>query len=753
MNSRKSVKTALLCGTMLAASAAAFGAQAQEAARPAPAPRQNTIQEVVVTGQRRTQQLENVPASITAVSPQELQRSGVTNTTEINRLVAGVQINAAGFATQPAIRGITSLTNGTNIENNVAVYVDGFYTPSATDINMGLANVAGIEVLKGPQGALYGRNATGGAILITTLKPSTTLTGRFEGTYARFDDKRLSAYLSGPFTDRFRGSVAAFWRDTDGYIPKVDPADTTRTKGDAAPIKQEAVRVKLQGDLTDDLVATLGLNYSMVDDPRGILFSGFDHVPAAIPLSVRARKFGTAAFNGDNQNMVLTREATLTLEHNSSIGTLTSRTGYAQRINKLSFDPDGTFLNSVYSVGKQPQDTFQQSIDYEIKAIDKLNLIVGGLYYHDRIETENGFPLFLSGALATVNSFNQKTEAAAIYFDATYDLTDKLSLNFGGRYSYEEKKFSFVTVSGAGAVIFPFTEDHEIWRKFTPKATIRYEFAPRTSVYASYSQGFRSGNYNASGAPVPALLVPTRPEEITAYEVGFKTARSRMRFDTAAFYYDYTDINVSVTVPNPLCPAGQTCNAVTLFSNAKAAEVYGVDAQLTLMPIDNLNVRIGAAWVHARYTDFDNATGTGVNATNTANVSGQAQDWTDQQMARAPNFTANLGLDYDIENVFGGRLTLSGNYNYTDSYVINNASLYGPLFPPRADMQRFRQGAFSLVSIQATWHDSTDHYWVTAFANNLFDKTYRMLSSGGGFGDYSVPGEPQVYGVKVGYQF
>jgi iron complex outermembrane receptor protein len=163
---------------------------------------------------------------------------------------------------------------------------------------------------------------------------------------------------------------------------------------------------------------------------------------------------------------------------------------------------------------------------------------------------------------------------------------------------------------------------------------------------------------------------------------------------------------------------------------------------------------VGAAWLHARYGDFPNANGTGVNATNTLNVSPQTQDWTDQQMARAPNFTANVGVDYTIEDVFSGKLDLSGNYNYTDSYVVNNASLYGPLFPPRANMQRFRQGAYSLVSLQATWHDPSDHYWVTGFVNNLFDKSYRMISSGGTTsGDYSVPGEPQVYGVKVGYRF
>ncbi|CAN7272281.1 TonB-dependent receptor [Phenylobacterium sp. LjRoot225] len=754
-------KAALFCGSILTAAVAASGAAAQAASD------SNIIQEVVVTAQRRSERLESVPMSITAVTPQQIAKSGITNIHELSRVTPGVQINLAGAFTQPAIRGVTTLTNGTNVENNVAVYVDGFYNPNSNDINMDLANLASIEILKGPQGTLYGRNATGGAILINTLAPSKDYSGRIEGTYARFNDRRVSGYISGPISDRLRFSLAGYTRDSDGYIKKADPANTSQTKGHAAPIDQRSVRFKLEGDVTSKLVATLGLNYSAVNDPRGILFSGFDHVPPTIPASVRAPRFGTAAFNGVNRNLVITQETTLKLAYDTPIGTLTSYTGFQHRHNKSAFDTDGTYLNNVYAVISLPQDTFQQAFDYNITAIDKLDLVVGGMYFHDNIKTDGGNQVYLGGNLFNKNFFSQHTEALAFYVDGTYHISDQLSLTLGGRYSYDAKQFVFLPISANGAItpvaagIPPFTVDTRfktINRKFTPRAVLRYEIAPRTNVYASYSKGFRAGAFNGSGATDPRLVTPTKPETITAYEVGFKTARSWVRFDAAAFYYDYKNLNVSLTVPNPFCPNPANCSITTLFANAPQAKIHGIDGQVTFTPVEKLNIRIGGAWLRARYGTFTNASGTGVNPVTNLNVSPQIQDWSDQQMARAPKFTGNIGVDYEIDNVVGGKVLLAGNYNYTDGYVVNNASLYGPLFaasnPTLAKSQRFRQGAYSLLSLQATWSDPTDRYWVTVYGNNLTDTSYRMISSGSvSAGDYSVPGEPRVYGVKVGYKF
>jgi iron complex outermembrane receptor protein len=715
-----------------------------------------TIGEVVVTAQRRSERLESVPMSITAVTPQTLERSGVGNLLDLGRVTPGAQVNFAGVFVQPAIRGITTLTNGNNVENNVAIYVDGFYEASGLIINMELANIADIEVLKGPQGTLYGRNATGGAILINTLAPSKVLTGDVQATYARFNDRRFSAYISGPITDRVRASLSGYWNRSDGYIKKADPADTSRTSGDAAPLDREALRLKVEADVTSDLTATVGLNYTQMNDPRGNLFSGFTRILPITPPSARAPRLGTAAFNGENKNLAINKQATLKLAYNTPIGTLTSYTGFTHGLTRSAFDFDGTYVDISRFRSGFRQENWQQAVDYQITAIDHLDLVIGGLFYHDWIETYPTTQQFANGVVASQTYFQQWTKAWAGYIDATYHFTDQLSLNLGGRYSSETRKFLFVPLTGTGAIVAPFTgheKYQETFNKFTPRASIRYEIEPRTSVYASVSQGFRPGIFNGSGSADPRLIAPTRSETITAYEVGFKTARSRLRFDAAAFYYDYKDLNLSVTAPNPFCPPGAICGLATIFGNAKKAEVYGLDTQLTLNPIDNLNVRIGAAWLHARYKDAANATGTGVNASNTLNVPGEAQDWSGQQMSRAPNFSANLGADYTIDNVLNGTLLLSGNYSYTDSYVVSNPSLYGPLFPAAANVQRFRQPAYSIVNLSATWRDASNHYSITAFGNNIFDKLYRNTYSGSVFSDLVVPGDPATYGVRVRYEF
>jgi iron complex outermembrane receptor protein len=284
---------------------------------------------------------------------------------------------------------------------------------------------------------------------------------------------------------------------------------------------------------------------------------------------------------------------------------------------------------------------------------------------------------------------------------------------------------------------------------FTPRASLRYKLGERTNVYASYSKGFRSGGFQPNGATLPALFIPFRPEKITAYEVGFKTANGWLRFDTAAFYYDYKDLQVGVTVPNPVVPGG----LINLVSNAPKAEVYGMDAEITAQPIARLNVHAGIAILHARYRNFANATGNGFNIATGLNVTGQVQDWSDIQMARSPKVSGSLGVDYEILDVVGGGLTLAANASYTAGHVLSNPSIYGPLAGALARKQRYRQSGYTLVNLQATWLDADERYKVGVFANNVTNKHYRMTYNGGAFGDYSSWASPRTYGVRLGYNF
>lgn len=223
-----------------------------------------------------------------------------------------------------------------------------------------------------------------------------------------------------------------------------------------------------------------------------------------------------------------------------------------------------------------------------------------------------------------------------------------------------------------------------------------------------------------------------------------------MRFDTAAFYYDYKNIQVGVSRPNPLNPAAP----LNLISNAPKAEIYGVDGQITLLPTDGLELNASAAYLHARYKDFPDATGIGVNAATGLNIANQVQNWSGLEMARAPKFSATFGARYEIRNIFGGNLTTNLNYKYTTSYVTNNPSVFGPLAGAAlARKQRYRQGAYNVVNLSADWTDAGDHFVVGVFGNNIFGADYRLSYTGSATGDYGTWSSPATYGARLGYKF
>jgi iron complex outermembrane receptor protein len=237
---------------------------------------------------------------------------------------------------------------------------------------------------------------------------------------------------------------------------------------------------------------------------------------------------------------------------------------------------------------------------------------------------------------------------------------------------------------------------------------------------------------------------------VTAYELGFKTAQSWVRFQSAVYYYDYKNLQVSLVVPIPGCA---TCGAALLLQNAPKAKIYGWDNEVTLTPVEHLTLHAGVTWLHGRYGSFPNATGTGVNATNTLNVTNQTQDWTHKRLVRAPDFSGNASIDYEIPLSYGS-LMLSGSMNFTSSFPISNASLYGPLAPPELrEKQRLVQDSYAIFNASARWTSPGDRYSVMVYGNNLTNKSYRMSYNASAFGDYSAKAEPITYGVKLGVKF
>jgi iron complex outermembrane receptor protein len=771
--------------------------------------------EIIVTAQRRNELLEDVPMSVSVVNPETMQNLNINTVRDLANVTSGFQVNNSGSYPQPAIRGVTT-TNAGSYENNIALFVDGLYQTTPQILNMDLPNVASIQVLKGPQGTLYGRNATGGAILIDTIEPGRTWRGNLEATYGRFDDKRLRGFVAGPLTEGIGISVAGTIRHTDGYYKVASRTTPGQFDGRGLGMKQESVRTKLKFDLSENFTATLAYNYLRASDPRGVIFTQVENVPNYSGFaSTRPRGLGEVSGNVWDLDLKQ-HEGSLKLEWDSEIGTLRSVSGYTRASLSTIFDSGGTYVPDNFSSSTIRERTWQENLDFSVNLAERLDLVLGGNYYNIKTnftpQSPNSFFLTPPGATPDTplsdyrrsfdTHFFRTKEAWAVFADATYQITDRLSLNAGVRYSKERQEVSgfknnFCTVTAGclvGTNLVPLgsitTTPYTIassartssYSKLTPRASVRFEITPGANIYASYSQGFRGGEWNSViPSDNPNLWFDADQETIDAYEVGFKTARNGLRFELAGFLYNYKDLQVSST-------AFINGVANVVLQNAPKAKIYGVEANVDFEIVENLTLRAGATWLHARYGDGFYFVGPGVTPVVGANTNADplktlinsasfTQNLSGLQMARAPDFTGFAGLDYNIPRGDGG-IRFSANLKYTTSYAVTNPSVWGgdptynanvllnPGYVPdntkllagtpyvdRANEQRFRQGAFALLNASVTWTDPTDSYYVRVWGANLTNRIYRVHYTGSATGTYSPIGEPRTYGVSVGYKF
>jgi iron complex outermembrane receptor protein len=721
-------------------------AKAQPVTPPAAAAAENDVEEIVVTAQRRAERLEDVPLSVTAVTGQDLILSGVTKFEDIGNISPSTRIGRTGIFAQPAIRGISSSTVSTGQENNVAIYVDGFYQPDPTALANDFANVRSVQVLKGPQGTLYGRNATGGALLIDTFEPSDDhLILDSTATYGNRDDVRLRAYVGVPIAPGLSIGVGGYYRDNDGYIRDV-------ARFDSAPFRSWEVRTKVKMEPTTDFGVTFGYNHSYLSDPRGIAYSprsevylGGLPIPPVGPLRTDQRD--TTALDTRPINVIRQDEGTLKLRWTSGLGTLSSYTSFQKQRADNAIDFDGTKVKYITSTSNARRDTFTQSADFAFKPLSRLDVTVGGLYFDNRARNPNGAAIIL-GTLSTLQSTRLDTKAYAAFIDATLQLGEKLFLNAGARYSHERKTVAaeyLFRAAGGPVVIAPPTS--ATFSDVTPRATIRYEIGDRTNIYASYSQGFKSGTFNTVGATALSITTPVKPEKVDAYEIGAKTARGALHAETAAYYYDYRNLQVSSL---------QTVGSVptTFLTNAASARIYGAEASISAALTEAFNLRFGGAWTHARYRSFPAASVqlivpvvVGGQVIGTRNLAGQSQDFSGRRVARAPDWTGNLGADYTIP-IGGGKLVLAGNIAYSSKYNPTNE-----VRDPATGKPRFEQKPYVLGSVSADYTLPGDHITIGAYAENVGNTRYKILDTANGQGSYAIYNEPRAYGVRAGYRY
>lgn len=686
-----------------------------------------SLEEVIVTAQRRSERLVDVPISIATVSSDDLERAGPMSLESLNRVVPGIYMQRDIYGLSPTIRGIGSTLASSGGESNVAVYVDDVYLPyKATNI-FDVANIANVQVLKGPQGTLFGRNATGGAILVSTLDPSFDPQARLKVSYERFGQARASGYANVPITDSLAANAAVTYRHSDGYIRD------NRTGALVNEAEESSARVKLLFEPTSTLSIVLGGYHSEFDDPTGASYQTVQTVPFYnLPgIDANAGPIATDRFHLSHNHAPLVEtesdQYTAHIGWETGAGTLKSITSY-QKSQLLSVnDLDATYQDLVPAADafvdlKTDSRVFTQEVNFTSKPGSTLEYVAGVFYYR----ATTGAPYLLISGIPNFKTVG-RTEATSAYFDATYRL-GKWALIGGLRHTHETRSINtqfFPSGTNIGE------ETEKVW---TPRAGVRYELSPSSNVYAIYTRGYKAGIFDATSP----LGNKVDPEYVDSYEVGYKASTANATLNAAVYYYDFTDTQV-----NALFSSG-TAVFQQLF-NVPQSRIHGVDLDGTYRFNDTWDVRASVAYTHATYEDFVNAPGYVLDPTDPATSFGLFQssvsvDVSGNRMVRAPDWSASAAVNYHANLGSAARLdmSLSGMYTSRVHFDFEN---------------HLSQPAYVLVDANATvtFHERLA---VSIFGRNLTDKIYYTgLSESALSLMTGVYGMPRTYGVSVGYSF
>ncbi|MBP7337390.1 TonB-dependent receptor [Niveispirillum sp.] len=682
------------------------------------APEAGVLEEIIVTAQKRRERLEDVPASITAITGDQLGAAGLTTVVDLPQAVPGMRLDYSGAFVQPTIRGVGSALAGPGAISNVATYIDGFYVPNGLATNFQLLSVESVNVLKGPQGTLFGRNATGGAILVTTRAPSFTPTAMARAAYSSFDRANLSVYGATGLTDTIAADLAAFYERGDGFVRNV------HTGKKEAAFEKMAARGKILFTPGEGSRFTLAYEHVDNDDPTPNVSSSYNGLssgavrPGVYVATGRRETSNTAptytTFNGD--------AVSLKGELEFDFADLNLLSMYRDERSDIGKDYDGTSANVFAGQYRDVNKTFSQEINLSSKPGDSSLTWVTGLYYfHNR----NIYPGFYSASNGTtfVKGFDAsvKAETYAAFADVTYEVIDRLFVTGGIRYSADEASHSFnVGTRHDGTSVD--------WDSVTPRLNLRYALTDQSNIYAGYSKGYKAGVL-----PTASFSnTPVNPEKIDAWEVGFKTAGDGIRLDLSAFYYDYKDIQVSAFL-----------GVQSIIRNAAQSQIYGLDAQLSADLGRDLELTLGAAYTHAEYDRFTNAIAYIQNLDPTSARYGlftaTNTDATGNRMMRSPRMTANAGLTYHTM-VAEGDMTLNANLFYTSKFF----------FDP---VEQFGQDGYALLNLRATWTTPSEHWSFSVWGNNVTDTTYRTQVSPNSQAIQQVYREPLSIGASVTYRY
>lgn len=747
------------------------------------------LEEIVVTAQKRVQSLQDVPIAVQAISADTLEQNTVVSISDLGNMSPGLSIgNSVQDGAEIAIRGIGTSVLGIGFDQSVPLYLDGVYLGRGFDLIGDLMDVQQVEVLKGPQGTLFGRNAAAGAINVTTRQPSQDTEGKIRIGAGSDDLKTVQAMYNTAISDdiffRVNGSV----RQRDGWQQNLDGGD------DLYEQDQTTVRGKLLWDAADDLAVELTADYSNVDNTQGGYLIG--KATPSIPthdIDSESAPSTTLLLDGSLAKPYTKRSSsgysakvTWDMSHGLTLSSITSyRTADLEmQVGNGSLTVAVPFNNLPLLVDKFDIETDEYSQEFRLSGITEFADWFAGVNYYkskaSQIETLALPALAVAVGAPLQGTYGDDgqdsdvdTESYSVFGDVIWHLNDEFNLTAGLRYSYDEKTATFNSFPQRLGILFASvpgdfagnpTQDSSDWDDVSGRVVVDYQLSDNAMIFAGISQGYKSGGYGTTTGPAVAAsgnaFTPYDKETTTNCEGGIKSTlmEGRLRLNASVFYTEFENYQLQI--------ADLEQPGTSLDLSAPQAESHGVDLEVAFVASESLNLNLSVGYLETEFSED-------VRAEDDSIAIPEGQD-----LLRAPRWTTTAGLDYVINLSDIGDLRFNATYTYRTSQRLSNSpasSLTSATVLAAGDPgiviteSDNESGSYGLLNARLSLLSADETWELALWGTNLTDKAYRdddnsavanavlgALSAQSGIPmavTSYTRNEPRMWGVDVSYNF
>jgi iron complex outermembrane receptor protein len=740
-------------GAITGAILSSLGIQAIHAQSSASQLEASRLEEVVVTARKTEESLQRVPVSVSAISGEELAQRSLDNLSAVGQSTPNFLFGERGASGRGSgvifIRGVGQTDVRPTYDPAVGVYVDGVFLGRMQGNNLNTMDLERLEVLRGPQGTLFGKNTSGGAVNIVTRQPDLSdFFGKVQlvgGSRDRFD---ALGNVNVPLSDgKAALLLSASRRKQDGYGSRADGQNmgsTDRTSG----------RVSLRWKLTDQLSALFAADGETYDETNSVfkLISVYPAAPpiaalnAFTPLKYDSRWLSTSDFSnfagGPNSSRGDLSGASLTFDYETGPVTLKSISAYRRNTVHSDQDADLSPITILDEYDASWQDQYSQELQASGESFgDRLAWVAGLYYFHEAIRNKVDFPLvtpLFGFSRSFSNDHDVTNESVAAYGQGNYSLTDELRLTAGVRYTHDEKEVKRRNLAyPSGTLLEPELTKSSGSNDVSPRVGLDYQWTDTVMTYVSAAKGYKAGGFNGR-ASNNAGFNEYEPEKVLTYELGLRSdlLNRRLRFNATAFYSDYSDLQLQISGSTTVNGAPAPFNIV---SNVPKARITGGELELEVLPTDGLKLSTHLGITDAKYTDLPTS----------AQFTAARLITENSRFVYTPKTSASVAAEYATLVTDG--VLATGRVDYAYKSTIHYDLANSPLL---------RQKPYGLLNARLTFEHQSKGWALSLFGTNLTNRHYII----GGFDDADTPNPglgfafvnmapPREWGVSAQWRF